>query len=473
MDILGQVLLARLLGPQVFGLYAIGWTVLQMVGQLTPLGLDKGVIHYASRFWRVNSSKLKGVLFQAIGLAVLSGLLMGGSLYLAAPWLAEQVFKKPDLVSVIRWFSPALVVFSGLSVAAAATTVTQRMEYAVLAQDLTQPAVNLLLVVLFFLMGMKLSGAVAAGTVSFIVAFTLALLCLKHLFPETFSCQLRPIPVGRKLLAFSLPASFAGVFSMYVVRVDRLIVGYFRPAAEVGIYQAASRSSVLFGIIMSAFSAIFSPMISTLYHKKEMGRLDELFKISTKWGLYSILPLFLVICFVPREIMTVVFGSKYENGYLPLVILAVGQLINVGTGAVGLLLIMTGHQNHWFLISAVMLFTNIALNWLLIPRLGLVGAALGTVCAVGGLFSLGLFQVKRSLGLWPYDGRYLKGLLATALSAAALFLLGLVDVGSQMVKLLLTLIVSSGVFVTTLLLLGLDSEDRDFIRLVRARLGLG
>ena len=79
--------------------------------------------------------------------------------------------------------------------------------------------------------------------------------------------------------------------------------------------------------------------------------------------------------------------------------------------------------------------------------------------------------MRSLLGIWPYDRRYRKGLLATALAAGALFLLGIVDIGSPTITLLLTLVISSGVFGTTLLLLGLDAEDREFIRLIQARLG--
>lgn len=470
MDVLGQVTLARLLGPEAFGLYAIGWTIVRMAGLLSSLGLDKGVIRYASRYWHMDSSRLRGVLLQSLGLAVLSGLLIGSSLYLAAPWLGEQVFQKPALVSVIRWFSPVFVVYSGLRVAAAATTVSQRMKYAVSAQDLTQPAVNLFLVVLFYLMGMGLFGAVAAVFGSFAVAFILALFYVKHLFPESFSRRVKSISVVKELMAFSLPASFAGVFTMFIVWVDRLMVGYFRPAAEVGIYQAVSQSSLLFPIIVSAFSAIFSPMIADLHYKHEVRQLDELFKVSTKWGLYLSLPLFLVICFAPREIMRVVFGARYENGWLPLVILAIGQLVNVGTGAVGLILVMVGHQKRWFMISGAAFLANIALNWVLIPRLGLAGAALGTACAISGLFFSGLIQVKHLLGIWPYERRYFKGLLATALAAGALLLLRTVPIDSPMFTLLLTATVSSGVFVIVLIVLGLDSEGREFIHLIRARL---
>ena len=461
-NLLGQVAVARLFGPKVFGLYSIGWAILRILGILSSLGLDHGVIRYASRYWRTDSSRFKGVLLQSLSGTILSGLLIGGGIYLGAPWLAEQVFKKPDLTLVLRCFAAALSVVAGLKVAASATRVSQQMKYSVYAEELTQPAVHLPLIFLTYLLGWGLQGAVMAAVLSYIIAFILAIFYIKQLFPEVCSRKVKSIAV-KGLLSFSLPASFAGIFVMLTIWIDRLIVGYFLPASQVGIYQAASQSSTLFALILTAFNAIFSPMIADLYHRGQIQRLNALFKVGTKWGLYISLPLFLVICISPCHVMSAVFGTEYEAGALSLVILSIAQLINVGTGAVGLLLIMTGHQKRWFLFSALMLFVNIFLNLLLIPKFGLHGAAIGTACAIAGLFLSGLFVVRYSLGLWPYDRRYFKGLLATALTTGVLLLLRSANFSQSISGLSLFSAISIATFGATLYLLGLDPEDHVLI----------
>ena len=470
LHVVGQIVLARLLGPAGFGLYAIGWTLLRIGGVIAPMGLDRGVIRYAPRYWRTDAAGLKGVLFQSLGLALLSGLLMGAGFYLAAPWLATQVFGKPDLAPVLRLFALAFPLLAGLQVAAAATRVSQRMQFSVYAAEIGQPATNLLLILVFYLLGWRLLGAVAASVASFALAFFLALYYVRRLFPEVFAPQLPSPFLARELLSFSLPASMAGMFTVLTLWADRLMIAYFRPAAEVGIYQAASQTAILFAAILGGFNLVLAPMIVDLHHKGERARLEELFRVSTKWVLYISLPAFLVICFAPRPLMTVVFGPDYARGWLPLVILAAGQMVNAGTGAVGLLLIMTGHPNRWLWLSGTMLLVNIVLNLVLIPRWGITGAALASAGAVSGLFLLGLLQVKRTLRLWPYDRRYLKGLLAAGVTTAALFLLRTWTTAPPALDLLLTLLVSGAVFAAVLLLSGLDAEDREFLRFARARL---
>jgi O-antigen/teichoic acid export membrane protein len=248
-------------------------------------------------------------------------------------------------------------------------------------------------------------------------------------------------------------------------------VVYFRSAEEVGLYQAASQSAILFGIILGAFGTIFMPMIVDLYHRKELERLDELFKVSTKWGLYLSLPLFLVLWFAPAEVLAGIFGAGFEAGAPTLKILAVAQLINVSTGTVGPMLIMTGHQKQWLAISASMLVLNLALSTLLIPRFGISGAAVASGCALTGLFVLGLAAIKRLLGVWPYDWRYLKGAAAAGVAYLALRAISQMSLFSVffdglLLRILSLSIIASLIFVTALFLLGLSDEDRTVLSLM-------
>jgi O-antigen/teichoic acid export membrane protein len=469
-QVLTQVALARLFGPQGYGLYAIGWTLLRMGEVVGTLGLDNGVIHFASRYWPGDPARLKGVLLQALAVSFSSGVLLGWLLFVLAPWLADQVFQNPDLTPILQLFAFAFPFVTGLKVAAASTRVSQRMRFAVYAEDAGRPTLNLILVVIFYALSQSIIGAVAAAVLSFVLALILSLYFVHRLFPATFAAHPRPVFSGKALLAFSLPTALAGIFGMFITWVDRLFVGYFRSETEVGIYQAVAQFSVIFALTLSAVNAIFAPMIANLYHQGHMTRLNELFKISTKWVLYLSFPVFLVIVFAPVAAITVIFGSQYVSGSTALVILAIAQLVNVGTGSVGYLLVMTGRQKSWLVITGSMFAASLLLNVTLVPRLGLNGAALSSAIAFSSIFLLGLLTVRRRLGLWPYDRRYYKGLLAAVLTVGALVVLHWLPLNSAFIQLLTTTLVSIGVFGGTLIMLGLDQEDREFVSLLRRRL---
>ena len=69
------------------------------------------------------------------------------------------------------------------------------------------------------------------------------------------------------------------------------------------------------------------------------------------------------------------FGAEYSAAYLPLVILSIGQLVNAGTGSVAYLLNMSGHEQDTMRVYFVAALVNAVLNFILVPKYGMFGAA--------------------------------------------------------------------------------------------------
>jgi len=465
--VLGQVVLARWLGPENFGLYALGWTFLRIVAFFAPLGMDKGVVHFASKYYRDDESSLKGVIFLALGLAFLTGLIAGIFFFVIAPWLANQVFQKPAFESVIRLLAFTFPIVTTWTVAAWTTTVGQRMKYYVLAFDLVQPVGNFLLIVLAYMLGWGLQGAVGAVVVSFLCAFILALYFVIKRFPQLLSQSIKPRFYLGPMLAFSIPASFALIFSLLILWIDKLLVGYFLPSAEMGIYHAAAQLSIIVAIILAGLGATMTPSIADNIGKGKHARLEELAKVSTKWGLYLSTPLALLLMIIPTEMLEVFFGSEYVRGDSLVVLLVAAQLINVSRGSIGIILIMTGHQNRWLAISGSILLIHIVLCLFLIPALGSYGAAISTLVAMIGLLVLGAWQVWRVHKFIVYDYRVGKVFLSAAIAAAALILLRRGTDFSPLITVIASMIVCFFVYGGSLFALGLDEEDRQVIRRIR------
>jgi O-antigen/teichoic acid export membrane protein len=469
--VISQIVLARVLGPSLFGIYAIGWTIMRMAGLVAPLGLDKAIVRYASKYWGTDPSRLRGVVQQSIIIAFSSGLSMGLVFFLASHFLANSVFEKPELEVVIRIVSVSFSIIAVVKVLSEALRVAQKFKLASLTEDIGQPAANLLLVGVFSFFYLGLVGAVIAAVCSYGFALLLGVgfsrSTYRNALPDHAKSTYLPF---RDLMHFSLLSSFAAVSTMFSQWLDGVFMGVYRAAHEVGIYQTASQVSILFVIILSTVSSVCAPMIARLYHENEMKRLDELFRISTKWVLYCSVPFFLTICFASKEIMLFFYGNQYVDGAVPLVILAVGQLINVGTGPVGMLLIMTGNQKRWFTVSASALLLNIILNILLVPEYGMTGAALATSISVGSLFLYGLIIVNSIMGIWPYDFRFLKGAVATVGSVLVLLIIRLVLSTGAAITLGFLFVSSLISFLTILKLVKFDPEDKEFIHLIKKKL---
>ncbi len=415
--LVGGMLIPRLLGPEGNGLFGMAFKVVLILGLFAALGLDNGVIRFASGGKERFPQRL---VRNAIAAALISGLAMGLAVYVMAPWVAESVFDKPDLAPVLRVFAFCLVFVPGLRVAAASTRVNKRMRDSAVAEDIVQPLTQLLLVVALYWLGWQVLGAALATVLSYAVAFFLAAVFVRRLFPGFLDLSGAPSIGRRELLAFTVPTSLAGMLGLVVLWVDTLLVGYFLSKGDTGIYDAASRLTMFYAVVLSSFNHVFSPMIAELHGAGQQNRLNHLYRTATRWALLICLPLTVVIAIHPESFVTFLQGSAYARGAGPLVILAIGQLVNVATGAVGYLLIMSGRQKIWLAVTAAAVFLNVLLAVTLIPRFGITGAAVATSVALVLLFGCGLVLVRRQMKLWPWDRSYLPMLVASAVAVLAL-----------------------------------------------------
>jgi O-antigen/teichoic acid export membrane protein len=127
-------------------------------------------------------------------------------------------------------------------------------------------------------------------------------------------------------------------------RTDILLLGIFRPDAEVGIYNVAVQIAALVIFGLRVVNAIQAPHIAHLYAEGDMQRLQKMITKSSRAVLTTTVPIVLVIMVFGDEIIRIAFGGEYRGAYIPLVILSVGQLINASMGSVANLLNMTGHE---------------------------------------------------------------------------------------------------------------------------------
>jgi O-antigen/teichoic acid export membrane protein len=166
-----------------------------------------------------------------------------------------------------------------------------------------------------------------------------------------------------------------------------------------------------------------------------------------------------------------IFGQDFEAGWIVLVLGTAGQLINCGTGPVGYLLLMSGNQNRLIKVQAVMTLTMVLLNVLLIPPLGILGAALSTVVTaiVSNLWFL--LEVRGALGMSAYNRRYLHLLPAVVASMAAAVSLRWLTVSlhPQWAIIIVSAVFSYVVLIGISAMVGLDEGDRLIVNAVWTR----
>jgi O-antigen/teichoic acid export membrane protein len=111
------------------------------------------------------------------------------------------------------------------------------------------------------------------------------------------------------------------------------------------------------------------------------------------------LPAFAALALMGEPILAFLFGAEYGGSYLPLIVLALGQLLAALAGPVGLLLAMAGFEKDTARVMGLAAFVNVVLNLALIPRFGPAGAAAASVVTLAVSNIILWRQVHRRLGI--------------------------------------------------------------------------
>lgn len=462
-------ILAKSLGAKLVGVYFLGFTILSIAQLIGKLELQEGVLKFVSAFRSAkeefNSQK---TMFLALKIVGICSILLSVILLLLAKPIAIGIFKEPLLKNVLIIFMFSVPFFNLTTIVLSYFQAHLRMKYVILIRAIFQPLINILIFFLFLALGDKLQGAAFSYLFSLILALMLTTYILKNKFKLT---KIEKVfsPHDYKFIWFSFPILLAAMLNFAVQWVDTLMLGYFRNASEVGIYNIALRIAALGPIFLAAFAAVFAPMISSLHSEKRINELELLFKFITKWILTLSLPFLLLLLFFAHDLLTV-FGNEFLLGKDALVILIIGQIINVGTGPVYYMLIMSGRSRVALFNSLAFCFISIVLNLTLIPKYGILGAAIANAISVALSNLIMLVQVYGFLKIHPYEWKFIKPISAAIVSIYILFVVYKISLKfSVFIPALFFPVLFIVFYAVFLWKFGFDKNERRIFSLVRER----
>jgi O-antigen/teichoic acid export membrane protein len=423
---LSQVIIARILGVDVFGLYALGFAAVKICEIFARLGLHKGGMRFVSIYKDDNPSKLKGVLVLSIGITLLNGILVGSVLYFSSDWIAQIIFRKPALSNYLQLFAYAIPFSATMNVVSFLFQGFHTMKYTVYTREFIQPITNIFLIVAFYYAGFHLEGVIYAFILSHLMALFAGLLYFKRIIPQSFDKKIKPDFEFGKIISYSTPLLFVGFLEYFLSWTDTLMLGSLSTTKDVGIYRAASQIPFVMTFFFVAISTIYAPIAANLFHRGEMQRFANMFRTTTRWISYSVIPIFIFILFSAKDIM-MIFGKGYvETGYIVVIVLSFGQLVNCVTGSLGYTLTMTGKQGIALIFTIVSLAVNIGLNLLLIPKYGVLGAAVSSSISAASINLAKVGAIYRIYKFLPFSAELAKYLIPSIFSS--LFIFSLNDV---------------------------------------------
>ena len=417
-----QVLITRVQGPAAFGVVTLATQGALILGYFSRFGMDMAAVRrVAIDLGRGERGRVRAIVSRAAVISTVVSLVAATLVFVFAGTLARLFAADVSEGATQAFRAAALAVpFAALvQVYLGGTRGLKVMRHTLYVFWMGQPLGWMALI----LLGWLASRSVGMTTLAYAASWALASAAAAWLwYRETRGYGDHPPATGevRDLIRYGAPRAPAALFSQLLFWTDLFVLARYAPADETGIYAAAARAAQVILLFIISVSLMFSPFVADLHARGEREKLDRLFKQLTRWTMAATLPLFVVLAVTPASALRL-FGSAFGAGQTALLILLLGQLVNVATGTVGFILIMVGRTGWDLVVYALSVAFDIGAAMLLISGLGLgmEGAAVAGAVTMALSKLARLWLVWRFVGIQPFDLQYARLAIPTAVAVAA------------------------------------------------------
>ena len=394
--LLSQVILARWMGEFEYGVFVLVWLTMIIIGDLACFGLHTTIIRFVPEYMqRQMFGLVRGIIFAgrifAISAATLIALLGAGLLLFLKDYVTSYY-----LVPFILGFICLPMITLGNMLDGIARSRTWVM-MALTPSYIVRPLLVLLFMIIAHEAGLPSSATIALA-ISIVATW---LTTIGQLLTVNHSLE-KDIPAAAhdhrlvEWIKVALPIFLVEGFFFLLINVDVLMVGHALDPARVAIYFAATKIMALAHFVYFAVKASVAQRYSDLLHSGDRTEFSSFAQASVRWTFWPTLFIGIIILLSGYPLLRL-FGPAFTAGYPLLFILIIGVIARASVGPAESLLNMSGKQNICALLYAATLTVNIVLNFVLIPHLGLTGAAISTAIAMLMEASLLSIAVSRTL----------------------------------------------------------------------------
>jgi O-antigen/teichoic acid export membrane protein len=407
--LLTTVIIGRAAGPFAVGSYFQFVAIFSVLVTVCTFGADTGLVRFLSASRALGRTfefrpLLARAILPVIGVAFLV-VTVGVGLVQVLPFGADSALQDYALAS-----APFLLLAVCMTAMFGALRGLGKVVQFTLLQSVLLPLLRILGVLVVVYTGFSVDGLVAAWLLPILVTSVIALvilqIALRRAAPPSSMDMANGVvtspsaagirPAGHGFWRFSSARGVSSILEIILEWLDVLVVGILLGPSAAGIYAVVTRCIRLGQIVDHAVRTVSSPAISAGLAIGETDRVREIFVVSGKLLVLLAWPVYLTLLIKAPDVLSV-FGTEFTEGATAMRVIAVAMLIAVTAGGVQSMLLMGG-RSHWQAMNkGIALAAAAVLLLLLVPNLGIVGAAMAWSAAILIDCFLATYQVARKM----------------------------------------------------------------------------
>lgn len=412
-----NVLLARLVSPTDLGLYFLIFSISMFFSIIARFGMKQTVVKIVAEALSNNNvgaaaDAVKKVLIIAlIGTFIIGLVLKMG----VGQWIAIGIFHSEEMASYV----PFLVAWmAALALLSPASEAFRGMHCIGWGAALDTSASNMLLALLLAALFFSNTAVILRDVLFLAVAayFFFVLLGLLRLRIKLKSNHKDKVSFGY-IFSISTPVFLINISTYVVANASLWVVGYFLAPHEVGIYGSVLKLFNLIALPLIVTNMAIDPIITRMHVKGQTKKLQDIMQLSATLAFLVTTVLTLILVFYGDDLLGIVFGQAFVSGYPVLLILVLGNLVNVWTGSCNNYLIMTGRQTSIMAITIITGVLSIVLSIILVQIKGMVGVAMAVAVSVALRNLLAWGFVYKSANIFTNATANINRLLSLAIAA--------------------------------------------------------
>lgn len=375
------LILARWLGADGVGIFSTAWTILMIGAVLGKLGFDTSIIKFiAGSMGKGNSHHVKPIYKSSLLIVGTAAIIVAGILFLFAPQISELFFKSGNYVLIVRIVAISVIPLCILNINAESLKALKNITAFSIFQN---SSIYLVIILIMFIMsryGISNKTSIYSLSAGVFILMALSFIVILVNIRKKTQRGTGSDPYQFKLkktLSTSLPMMLTNSLFLIMSWMDILMLSAFKNESDVGIYNTSLKISAVISIALIAINSIALPKYAELYERKDKVGFRKVVKQTSFINFSLSFPVFLFILLMPNFLLGI-FGPEFIAGKMSLIILSIGQIFSAFSGSTIHVLNMTGKENAAKNILITTALLNLVLNYILVPKYGINGAAIAT-----------------------------------------------------------------------------------------------